>query len=483
MLILLVLACAAIGIPLLALWGDGRRGAWIFVTVNAMTLLAILALAVRVLQVGGFTASGGQFMVDDLSLLLTLVDGVVALSTTIFSRGHMVLTVQRRSLSRHRIRLYHTMFQTFFFTMLLALLTNNMGILWVAVEGATLSTVLLVSLFRTEEGLEAAWKYFILCGIGLAMALFGNILIYFAAQQALGDGSRDLLWTHLDAIRGTLPPHIMTIAFVFILVGYGTKVGFVPLHNWMPDAYASSPSPVSSVLAGLLHNVAFYAILRSKILVDGSAGTPFASDLLMTFGLLSLLVAAFSMLRQRDVKRLFAYSSIEHMGLVAFAFGVGGPLATFAGLLHLISHSLSKSAVFFTIGQAIHAAGSREIDRIHGLLRQNPLLGWAMMLSVLLVLGMPPSGLFLSEFFIIVSSIQLQPWATPWLLLGLGVAFAAIFPRLQKMAFGAPLVDRPQPSPMAIIPVFIQWGMVLTLGMFIPAILFHWMQHAAVLLQ
>jgi hydrogenase-4 component F len=481
--ILLVLICAATGIPLLALWGDGRRGAALFIGINMLTLLAILALAVRVLRDGAFTAGNGQFMVDDLSILLILVDGVVGLSTAWFSRSYMRQEIVHWSLSRRRVRLYHAMFQTFLTTMLLALLTNNMGILWVAMEGATLSTVLLVSLFRTAEGLEAAWKYFILCGVGLAMALFGTILLYFAAQKVLGHGADALLWTHLEAVRGQLQPQVMAIAFIFMLVGYGTKIGLSPLNNWLPDAHASGPSSVSAVLSGLLLNVALYAVLRAKVLVDGALGPDFAGRLLMGFGLLSLLVAAFSMLRQRDVKRLFAYSSIEHMGLATFAFGIGAPLASFAGLLHMISHSLTKSSVFFSVGQAVQSVGSREIQRIRGLLEFSPFLGWALMLAVLFILGMPPSGLFLSEFLIITSTLQAQPWLTPLLLLGLGVAFAGIFPRLQGMVFG-PAPEGIARQPVAgIIPVFIQLALVIVLGVFIPWILVQWMQHAALLLH
>ncbi|MFA6180719.1 hydrogenase 4 subunit F [Acidithiobacillus sp.] len=483
MLILLVLACAAMGIPLLALWGDGRRGAAMFIGFNTLTLLAILALAIQVLQDGAFTAGGGQFLVDDLSIVLVLVDGVVGLSTAWFSRNYMLHETVHWSLSRRRVRLYHAMFQTFLATMLLALLTNNMGILWVAMEGATLSTVLLVSLFRTAEGLEAAWKYFILCGVGLAMALFGTILLYFAAQQIMGHGADALLWTHLAAVRHQLEPQVMAIAFIFMLVGYGTKIGLTPLNNWLPDAHASGPSSVSAVLSGLLLNVALYAILRAKVLVDGALGRDFASHLLMGFGLLSLLVAGFSMLRQRDVKRLFAYSSIEHMGLATFAFGIGGPLASFAGLLHMVSHSLTKSSVFFSVGQAVQDVGSREIQRIRGMLEFSPLLGWAFMLAVLFILGMPPSGLFLSEFLIITSTLQAQPWLTPLLLLGLGVAFAGIFPRMQGMVFGAHQEGVARQSVVGIIPVFVQLTLVAMLGVFIPLTLVQWMQHAAQLLH
>ncbi|MFA7495316.1 MAG: hydrogenase 4 subunit F [Acidithiobacillus sp.] len=483
MMIYLVLACTLLGIPLLAIWGSERWGAWLFIVINALTLLAILALSARVLQSGSFTAGDDQFMVDDLNMLLVLVDGVVGLGAAFYSRSYMVHEIIHWSLTPGRMRLYHAMFQTFLSTMLLALLTNNMGILWVALEGATLSTVLLVSLFHTAEGLEAAWKYFILCGVGLAMALFGTIMLYFAAQRTLGDGADALLWTHLDAIRHQLQPQIMAIAFIFILVGYGTKVGLVPLHNWLPDAHAGGPSSVSAVLSGLLLNVALYAVLRAKVLTDGALGTIFAGRLLMGFGLLSLLVASFTMLRQRDVKRLFAYSSIEHMGIATFAFGIGSPIAIFAGLLHMIGHSLTKSSVFFSVGLSVQSVGSREIQRIHGIMKINPFLGWAFMLGVLFILGMPPSSLFLSEFLIIISTLQSQPWLIPMLLLGMGVAFAAIFPRLQAMVFGSIPQNAIRTSTIGNIPAFIQLTLVVLLCVFIPLILVQWIQHAASLLQ
>src|SRR3954452_18157253 len=306
----------------------------------------------------------------------------------------MRIEEEHKRLSAPRLRLYHSMFQLFNFTMLLALLTNNVGILWVAMEAATLTTVLLVSLYRTPASLEAAWKYFILCGVGLAQALFGTILLYFAAEKLLGVGGGALLWTELNAVKGNLEPTVLSLAFVFLLVGYGTKIGLVPLHNWLPDAHAEGPTPISAVLSGLLLNVALYAVVRSKALVDGALGSTMAGDLMMGFGLLSVVVAAFFLSRQKDVKRLFAYSSIEHMGLTTFAFGMGGPIATFAGLLHMTVHSLVKSAIFFVVGHASQKAGTQIMEEIRGLIRVSPRVGWALMLGSLAILAMPPFGVF-----------------------------------------------------------------------------------------
>jgi hydrogenase-4 component F len=373
------------------------------------------------------------------------------------------------------------MFQVFNFTMLLALLTNNMGILWVALEAATLATVLLVSLYRTPASLEAAWKYFILCGVGIAQALFGTILLYFAAERLLGVEGGALLWTELNAVKGQLEPTVLSLAFVFLLVGYGTKVGLVPLHNWLPDAHAEGPTPVSAVLSGLLLNVALYAVVRCKVLVDGSLQTSFAKGLMMGFGMLSVVVAAFLLSRQKDIKRLFAYSSIEHMGIITFAFGMGGPIANFAGLLHMTVHSLTKSAIFFAVGHAAQKTGTQLMDGIRGLITISPAIGWGLVLGTLAILGMPPFGVFASEFLILTTAMREQPWATPLLLLSLGVAFAAVFSKVQPMVFGETTAKQ-LPHRPTMITVFVHMAIVLMLGLWIPPFLADWYRQAAKLI-
>jgi hydrogenase-4 component F len=332
-------------------------------------------------------------------------------------------------------------------------------------EGATLATVLLVSLYRTPASIEAAWKYFILCGVGIAQALFSTILLYFAAEKVLGTGGTALLWTHLNEVRTSLEPQVLSLAFIFLLIGYGTKVGLVPVHNWLPDAHSEGPTPVSAVLSGLLLNVALYALVRGKVLVDGAVGTAFSSRLLMGFGLISVVIAVFSLARQNDIKRMFAYSSIEHMGLTTFAFGLGGPIGTFAALLHMTVHSLTKSAIFFAAGHASQIAGSQQMARIRGLIQQCPTVGWGLLLGTLSILGLPPFGVFTSEFLMITTTMREQPWATPILLISLGVAFAAIFGKVQPMVFGA--TNAPAlPHPPALLPVFTHMALVLLLGLY-----------------
>src|SRR5574340_794226 len=475
-----------LGIPLaggifLALWGCRRHAPEINALFSLATLLAAALLTRRIIEDGPMMVGAGWFFIDSFNVFLVALTAFVAFTTSLFSRPYMRIEAEHGKLSDQRLRLYHASYQIFIGAMLLALTTNNMGILWVAMEAATLATVLLVSLYRTPASLEAAWKYFILCGVGIALALFGTILLYFAAEKVLGSGGNALLWTHLNGVKAQLEPTVLSLAFVFLLVGYGTKVGLAPLHSWLPDAHAEGPTPVSAVLSGLLLNVALYVVVRSKVLVDGALHSHFAGDLMMGFGLLSVVLAAFFLSRQKDVKRMFAYSSIEHMGLVTFAFGMGGPVATFAGMLHMTVHSLTKSAIFYAVGHATQKSGTQLMENIRGLIKTNPTIGWGLTIGTLAILGMPPFGVFASEFLIITTAMHTYPWSTPFLLVALGVAFAAIFGRVQHMVFGETSGKR-LPHPRALVPVFVHLGLVLLLGLYIPPYLANWYRQAAALI-
>ncbi|HEX7404395.1 MAG TPA: hydrogenase 4 subunit F [Candidatus Nanopelagicaceae bacterium] len=476
--LVLVFATPLMGSFVLALMGHRPNGRNVNVAFSFGTLCAAVILTLRVVAKGPLFALDQQFFIDSLNVFLISLTALVGFTTSVFSRPYMRIEEERGKMPPNRMRLYFSMYQLFNFCMLLALTTNNMGILWVAMEAATLTTVLLVSVYRTPASLEAAWKYFILCGVGIAQALFGTILLYMAAQKVIGAGTNPLLWTNLNVAKSQLNPVIMSLAFVFLLVGYGTKIGLVPLHNWLPDAHAEGPTPISAVLSGLLLNVALYAVIRCKVLTDGALGNHFAGHLMIGFGLLSVLVGAFSLFRQRDIKRMFSYSSIEHMGLMTFAFGMGGPIANFAGLLHMTVHSLTKSAIFFAVGHAAQKAGSQIMDNIRGLIKVSPTVGWGLMLGTLAILGMPPFGIFSSEFLILTSAMRQLPWATPLLLLGLGVAFAAIFSRVQPMVFGETNVKKLEHSP-ALLPVFLHLGIALMLGLYIPHYLNTWYLQAA----
>lgn len=479
--LILVFATPLLGSLVLAIMGHKPNGRNANVVFSFGTLLAAIALTIRIVAEGPLFALNDQFFIDSLNIFLVTLTALIGFTTSVFSRPYMRIEEDRGKMTHGRMRLYFSMYQLFSFCMLLALTTNNMGILWVAMEAATLTTVLLVSVYRTPASLEAAWKYFILCGVGIAQALMGTILLYMASQKVISPGLNPLLWTNLNASKLILNPTIMSLAFVFLLVGYGTKVGLAPLHNWLPDAHAEGPTPISAVLSGLLLNVALYAVIRCKILTDGALKNNFAGNLMIGFGLLSVLVGAFSLLRQRDIKRMFSYSSIEHMGIMTFAFGMGGPIANFAGLLHMTVHALSKSAVFYAVGHAAQKAKSQIMDDIRGLIKVSPTVGWGLMMGTLAILGMPPFGIFASEFLILTSAMHQLPWAAPILLLGLAVAFGAIFSRVQHMVFGETSVKPLAHSP-ALLPVFLHLSLALMLGLYIPNYLNQWFLQAAMII-
>jgi hydrogenase-4 component F len=353
--------------------------------------------------------------------------------------------------------------------------------MWVAVELATLTTVVMVGLYQTHEALEAAWKYFILGSVGIAFALFGTILVYTAAQPVVGEGTNAMVWTILATRASSFDPAMLNLAFLFLLMGYGTKVGLAPLHAWLPDAHAEGPTPVSAVLSGLLLNVALYALLRFKILMTLNTRAIAPGRLMIAMGLVSLVFAAFMLYRRRDIKRLFAYSSIEHMGIIVFAFGMGGALANFAGLLHMVMHSLTKSGIFFAVGHVSQAKGTQKIADIKGLTQSHPVLGWGLVAGVLAIAGVPPFGIFMSEFLIVSSTFARNPLLAIPLVIGLLIAFGALFLRLTGVAFGTPDGDM-QPIKVSYVPLYLHLSLVLVGGVFLAPPIVLWFQHVARLL-
>ncbi|HRO12633.1 hydrogenase 4 subunit F, partial [Amaricoccus sp.] len=326
-----------------------------------------------------------------------------------------------------------------------------------------------------------AWKYFILGSVGIALALFGTILVYMAAQPVLGEGTASMIWTNLMTGAAEFDPAMLNVAFVFLLLGYGTKVGLAPLHAWLPDAHAEGPTPISAVLSGLLLNVALYAVLRFKMLMAANAEALSPGPLMVAMGLLSLVFAAFMLYRRRDVKRLFAYSSIEHMGIIVFAFGIGGPLANFAGLLHMTMHSLTKSAIFYAVGMVAQIKGSQRIADIRGLSQSHPALGFGLAISVLAIAGMPPFGVFMSEFLLVTTAFARVPVLALVLVAGLLVAFGALLLRLGDMLLGEPTgpVGRPEGS---LAPLYGHMALVLLGGIHLPGPVVGWFEAVARLL-
>lgn len=481
-----VLAIPLFSALILAWFGHHRYAAGFNVAAAGAGFIASIGLAIQVLQQGHVGLITSQFYIDSFNVYLIVLTAWVGTTTALFSWPYMQQERQHRHLSALRMRLYHASYQGFLLTMQIALATNNLGVLWVALEGATLATVLLVSLYRTPESIEAAWKYFIICGVGIALALFGTVLLYFAAQE-IANPQQGLLWAVLMNHASELKPVVMGLAFVFLLVGYGTKVGLVPMHTWLPDAHSEGPTPMSAVLSGLLLNVALYALVRVKMIVDGAlaSGTVhsphLAGQLMMGFGLLSFLVASLMLHRQRDIKRLFSYSSIEHMGLMTFGFGLGGPLATFGALLHMTVHSLTKSAIFMSVGHASHIAKTQSIDHIRGLLDTQPAVGWALILGTVAIAGLPPFGVFTSEFLLLSATLEQHPSLAPILAIGLVIAVAGLFRHLQRMVYGPAPQDQ-QPVKVNGWPIYIHLALVLWLGLYIPTFLANWFNQATFLI-
>jgi hydrogenase-4 component F len=373
------------------------------------------------------------------------------------------------------------MYQVLMFAMNLALSANDIGLMWVAIELATLTTVMMVGIYRTHEALEAAWKYFILGSVGIALALFGTILVYMAARPVIGEGLDAMVWSVLVARAGAFDPALLDVAFVFLLLGYGTKIGLAPLHAWLPDAHAEGPTPISAVLSGLLLNVALYALLRFKMLLAVNPAAIAPGPLMVTLGLVSLVFAAFMLYRRRDIKRMFAYSSIEHMGIITFAFGMGGPLANFAGLLHMTMHSLTKSAIFFAVGHVAQVKGTQRIADMGGLTETHPVLGWTLILGVVAIAGLPPLGIFTSEFLVVSSTFARAPSLALVLVFGMLVGFAALFLRLNSIAFGEARGSS-EKAKASYVPMFAHLGLVLIAGIYLPPALVGWFETVARLL-
>jgi len=461
---------------LLALLPGYRTTARINVAATFLTLLAALSLFVF-----DRPDPGLYFLVDDLNIVFIAINTFVGFTTSVFSASYIAHELAIGRLTPNYLRFYHAMYQVLMFAMNLALVTNNIGVMWVAVELATLTTVVMVGIYRTHEALEAAWKYFILGSVGIALALFGTILVYMAARPVAGDGLHAMVWTVLVAHVAAFDPALLNVAFVFLLLGYGTKVGLAPLHAWLPDAHAEGPTPISAVLSGLLLNVALYAVLRFKLLLAANPDAIAPGPLMVMMGLTSLIFAAFMLYRRRDIKRMFAYSSIEHMGIITFAFGMGGPLANFAGLLHMVMHSLTKSAIFFAVGHIAQIKGTQKIADIRGLTETHPWLGWGLVLGVVAIAGLPPLGIFMSEFLVVSSTFAREPLLAVLLVFGLLVAFGALLLRVQGLAFGEPRGST-APAEASYVPMYAHLVLVLVAGLYLPPSLVTWFQNVASLL-
>ncbi|MDH2902690.1 MAG: proton-conducting transporter membrane subunit [Actinomycetota bacterium] len=392
-----------------------------------------------------------SFRADSLSAFMVIVIGAVSLLATSFTSRTMRQEMESGATTARYARHYAVLMQVFITCMLSAVLTANLGVLWVSIEATTIATTFLVSHRRTDAAFEASWKYVILCSIGIALAFLGTVLIYYAQLHASGPvHSSSLDWTSVMSVAHHLDPNVTRLAFALLVVGYGTKVGLVPMHSWLPDAHSQAPAPVSALMSGVLLSVAFYGLLRFRAIAVAALGPVFPRALLLVVGLVSLLLATVMLIAQRDLKRMLAYSSIEHMGLLAIGAAVGSPLAIAAVLLHILGHGITKAVLFLSSGEIYHLEGSTEIDKISGLLARRPTLAGIFGFGVLSLVALPPFSLFVSELTMARAEVDAGLWWVVAISLGcLSVIFAAVTRHTRQMLMGAASVGSSS-SPLSV---------------------------------
>ncbi|MGH3716246.1 MAG: proton-conducting transporter membrane subunit [Micromonosporaceae bacterium] len=446
-----VLLLAPIGLSLLAAAGHGLAGwrrttGWAGVAATALLLGVAVALAVTVQRDGPVSALGGLLRADALSGWMLLVVGAVALLACWASPSYLAVahagpaaaTTSGEALPANRARWYGILLHLFIAAMSTAVLAGNLGLLWVAIEATTIVTAFLVGHHRSRTALEAAWKYVVICSAAIAIAFLGTMLLYYAARHAGLSADAALDWRTVADHAGELDPSVTRIAIGLAVLGFGAKAGLVPLHAWLPDAHSQAPAPISALMSGVLLSVAFYAVLRFKAVADAALGVGYLRGLLLVLALATLALAAVLLLGQRDYKRMLAYSSMEHMALLAVGAAAGGPLAISAVLLHIAGHGLAKSVAFLGSGHLLRTEGTTEIAAVRGLAGRTPLLAGVYGLAVLALLGLPPSAVFASQLGIARAGFTAGiGWAVAVALLLALVGFAAIAARTSGMLLGS----------------------------------------------
>ncbi|MFA6282227.1 MAG: hydrogenase 4 subunit F [Candidatus Omnitrophota bacterium] len=384
------------------------------------------------------------FYVDALSMLFLVTISVVSFAAALFSIDYVAKDVEAGAISERKARSYYLLFNLFSLSMFFVPVVNNLGMVWVGIELTTLASAFLVGFYNSKASLEAAWKYIIICSVGIILALFGTIIFYYTASTHAG--IRSLNWTDIVAQAKSLNINIVKVAFLFILVGYGTKAGLAPMHTWLPDAHSQAISPVSAMLSGVLLKTAIYAILRFMVITNICVGTQYSAKLFILFGLLSLAIACGFLLVQKHIKRFFAYSSIEHIGIIILGFGLGSYLALYGAFLHIFNHAVTKSIMFFGSGLVVKRYKKDNMRSIRGVISAMPFTGFMLILGMFAVAGMPPFSIFFSEIFIAIGGfIKGSYLVTGLYLFFITIIFCAIIFHLCRVLFG----KRPQEMPVA----------------------------------
>ena len=453
---------------------------------SGSTFFAALWLASQTAEGRTLVALGDWLFADGLSSYVAAIVSGSAFVVSLYSLGYLRKQIRRRKVDARQLWLYYLLLNIFLFTMMLVLLSNNLGFLWIGTEATTLATAFLVAFYERESSIEAAWKYVIICSVGIALALFGVILTYFSALHVVPPTANALNWSTLMLSAKDLDPAVLKLAFIFILVGFGTKAGLAPMHTWKPDAYSQAPAPISALMAAGLVNVALYSLMRFYILTNKAVGGSFAPSLFIIFGLLSMGIAVPFIWIQSDFKRLLAYSSVEHVGIIVFALGLGTPLALFGALLHLLNNSIAKTLLFLTVGNVRMAYNSRLVRKVTGAVKVIPVSATFLIVGVFALTGWPPFGVFVSEFAIVSASFSSNNVAAGFLFLGfLAAVFVGFIYYTARMVLGEPRtpVAGGDANVMSLLLLGLLATGLLLLGIYIPHALQQGIQNAVSILE
>jgi hydrogenase-4 component F len=397
--------------------------------------LMIILTSIEVFTIGPIEEE--IWYLDGLSMYILIIIGLISLLAALYSISYMDHELHEKIIDFKKLRQYYLLFHIFLETMVLVCISNNLGMMWIAIEGTTLASAFLVGFYDKKTSVEAAWKYIIICSVGITLALLGTIFIYTSSVAVLGESENALNWTYILANASGMDPTPLKIAFIFIFIGYGTKVGLAPMHTWLPDAHSQAPTPISALLSGVLLNVAMYGLLRYHIIVMDVIGPGFSDVLLLVFGLFSLLIAAVFIIVSKDYKRLFAYSSIEHMGIVSIGIGIGGPIGILGGIFHIFNHALTKPFLFFGAGNILLKYKTRNMEYIKGIIQVMPWTGVLFMIGMFALTGNPPFSLFASELTIINAIISQNNYLVAGIFVfALVMIFAAFLHHISAMVFG-----------------------------------------------
>lgn len=477
--LLLALLLIPLGAGLIAFvlrWvGNGSRRLVTLVHLASVSLVLVFTILVinRVLADGAMTALGHWLHIDSLGAIFLALVGGVGFLTGVYSIGYMNHEVDNGEIDLKMLCNYYGFFNLFLSTMVLVVIANNVVLMWVAVEATTIGSTFLVGLYGQRTSLEASWKYIIICSVGVAFGLYGTVLIFSNASNLpmMADPEQATSWILLVQHAQLLDPTLTTIAFVFIMIGFGTKAGLFPMHTWLPDAYAEAPSPVSALLSSALSNCAFLIIIRYYIIASKTLGPGIPQNMLLAFGILSILVATLFIVVQRDIKRLLAYSSVENIGIVALAFGIGGPLGIIAGLLHALNNSIAKALAFCGSGNILLKYGTRDMKAVKGMMNVMPASAVCFGVGVLALGGLPPFNVFVSEFLVISAGIKAgNAWLTIFIMLLLAAVFAGIVRMVTSVLLGdAPEnVQKGELSFIKLVPMVIFVVIMLWMGIRMP---------------